>query len=116
MADNCPYPDNQCPDSGENYAGEQLVSKEFRRQLMDNTPAETRKPNVCATEAFAVAKPGPLLLNLRHTIQRRLEQLEPVEIYGSGQTTGHNPVGDITFEYAERKYKLILKDQGLVNG
>ena len=35
MIDKCPYPDESCPDSGENYAGESLISKEFQRELQE---------------------------------------------------------------------------------
>ncbi|HEG42474.1 MAG TPA: hypothetical protein ENH94_00340 [Phycisphaerales bacterium] len=57
---------------------------------------------------------GFVLLRLRTTLEACLAELDTVEIYGSGQTTDEEPVGDITFEYIGRKYKLVLEDQGLV--
>ncbi len=55
------------------------------------------------------------MLNLRNTLQKRLEQLDSVEVYGSGQTTEEEPTADITFEYVGRKYKLSVEDRGLVS-
>ncbi len=52
------------------------------------------------------------LLNLRRTIEERIEQLDTVEIYGSGQTTEEPFIGDITFEYVGRKYKVTIEDRG----
>tara|TARA_Y100000310_G_scaffold35482_1_gene33523 strand:- start:994 stop:1158 length:165 start_codon:yes stop_codon:yes gene_type:complete len=49
------------------------------------------------------------LLELRNAIQEKIEQIEGLEVSGSGQTIEENPIADIGFDIDSSAYKLSLQ-------
>lgn len=49
------------------------------------------------------------LLELRNAVQDKIEQIEGLEVSGSGQTVCENPVADIGFDLNGSAYRLTLQ-------